>query len=128
MSEMKTLPFYMAYPTSTTYSQDQEMVKDLEYFQQIYPQGAKLLQKEICSMLHMVDYEGSMLYDEYPDKIAMRQLAKRMLDKLMREKEMLPEALSRLLVNDCVEEYMLLILLCEILKRRHKKDKGYLMF
>lgn len=128
MSEPKTLPFYMAYPMPIAYTQDQGMVKDLEYFQQIYPQGAKFLQKEITGMLHMLDYEGSMLYDEYPDQVALNRLSKSMLDKIIKKKEKYPEPMKKLLENDCIEEYVMLILLGEILKYRHKNDRGYLMF
>lgn len=124
MNEQKTLPFYMTYPMQGYYTQNQGMEKDLEYFQQIYPYGAKLLQKEIFQMLQMLDYEGSMLYDEYPDKVALADLARNMLQNMKRKKESLPEELKKLLENDCIEEYVLLVLLCEILKRRHKTDKG----
>lgn len=128
MNEPKALPFYMTYPMPIALTQDQGMVKDLEYFQQIYPQGAKLLQREIAKMVHIIDYEGSMIYDEYPDQMAMRRLTKDMLDKLIRQKGTLPEALQKLLENDCIEEYVCLVLLSEILKRRHKSDRGYMMF
>lgn len=128
MSEPKTLPFYMAYPMPIAYTQDQGMVKDLEYFQQIYPQGAKLLQKEISTMLHMLDYEGSMLYDEYPDQTSLNRLGRNMLDKMIKQKDKLPELLQKLLENDCIEEYVMMVLLSEILKKRHKNDRGYLMF
>ena len=36
--------------------------------------------------------------------------------------------LQKLLENDCIEEYVFLVLLSEILKKRHKNDRGYLMF
>ena len=128
MSEPKILPFYMTYPMPIAYSQDQGMVRDLEYFQQIYPQGAKLLQREIAKMVHIIDYEGSMIYDEYPDQLSLRKLAKDMLDKLVHQKDTLPQVLQKLLENDCIEEYVFLVLLSEILKKRHKNDRGYLMF
>ena len=46
MKKMNVLPFYMTYPT-VAYTKENGMVEDLEYFQQMYLNGARMLQREI---------------------------------------------------------------------------------
>ena len=67
MYEQRILPFYMTYPLPMYYQEEDSIIRDLEYLQQMYPAEAKRYQKLIASILDKLDYEGSMIYDEYPD-------------------------------------------------------------
>ena len=67
MNQPRILPFYMAYPLPMYYQQEDSVTRDLEYLQQMYPAQAKKFQKMIAETLDHIDYEGSMIYDEYPD-------------------------------------------------------------
>ena len=68
MNQSRILPFYMAYPLPLYYQQEDSVTRDLEYLQQMYPVQARKYQKIIAETLYCMDYEGSMIYDEYPDK------------------------------------------------------------
>ena len=72
--EQRPLPFYMTYPMPYRFFEENEMVKDLEYLQQMYPARAKRYQKRIAEILNRLDYTGSMIYDEYPDKLMLYRL------------------------------------------------------
>ena len=67
MYERKILPFYMTYPLPLYYQEEDTILKDLEYLQQMYPADARKYQKKIAEILDKLDYEGSMIYDEFPD-------------------------------------------------------------
>ena len=58
----KVLPFYMTYPLPMAYEDEDAMLRDLDYLQQMYPQDAKKYQKKIVAILDKMDYEGSMIY------------------------------------------------------------------
>lgn len=58
------------------------MTRDLEYLQQMYPAEAKKYQKIIADILDRLDYEGSMIYDEYPDRWQIYRLTQVVVDKL----------------------------------------------
>ena len=58
----------MAYPMPLFYQEQDTVTRDLEYLQEMYPAEAKKYQKVIAGILDRLDYEGSMIYDEYPDK------------------------------------------------------------
>ena len=126
MKKMNVLPFYMTYPT-VAYTKENVMVEDLEYFQQMYLNGARMLQREIVKSISILDYDGSMIYDAYPDQFMLRRLSAKLLEKM--KKQTKPEdPLYKVLVQEGIDELVFLILLNEVLKRRHKKDMGFLQF
>lgn len=113
MYERRILPFYMTYPLPMYYQEEDSIIRDLEYLQQMYPAEAKRYQKMISSILDRLDYEGSMIYDEYPDKCSIGALTSSMLRVLQNEEE------------DPPTEGMIQVLLCnEIYKRRHGGRRG----
>jgi len=57
----------------------------------------------------------------------LRRLSAKLLDKM--KKQTKPEdPLYKVLVQEGIDELVFLILLNEVLKRRHKKDMGFLQF
>ena len=129
MYERKILPFYMTYPLPMYYQEEDSIIRDLEYLQQMYPAEAKRYQKVIAGILDKLDYEGSMIYDEYPDKWQLYKLSKDILDRIKREEEkdnpeteVLPEKWEWM--GDLVQ----ILLFYEIYKRRHNSRRGILRF
>ena len=94
-----------------------------------HPLEIRMLQGEIGSMLNLMDYSGSMIYDEYPDRFLLQKHGKDMADKIRKkyrdEKE---SPLWKIKDWDGFEEIVMLLLHEEILKRRHRKNRGYLRF
>ena len=131
MAEKRILPFYMTYPTSLTQTDESQMMRDLEYFQQLYPSGAKLLQREIRKVIDIMDYEGSQIYDEYPDRFAMQKLARDILRKIraqLGEEMQNSEELELILRYDNIEDYIYVLVLHEVWRRRNGRRRGYFLF
>lgn len=144
--ERKILPFYMTYPKAVypvteiksqqdMNSEDERMMIDIEYFQQIYPTTAKYIQKEIVKAMNVLDYDGSIIYDEYPDQFYLYKMAKDikyLLQKKVWDGENNSEEeaiqLKKIIDHESVEEYILLVLFQEILKRRQNKKKSQIHF
>lgn len=129
MYEHKILPFYMTYPLPMFYQQEDTIIRDLEYLQQMYPVKAKHYQKMIAAILDKIDYEGSMIYDEYPDRWQLYKLSGEILDRIKREEMQEAEE------ADFSEEkwkwlgdLVQILLFYEIYKRRHDSDRGILRF
>lgn len=129
MQERKILPFYMTYPLPMYYQEEDDVIRDLEYLQQMYPAEAKRYQKVITGILDTLDYSGSMIYDEYPDKWQLYRLSMDITDRIKREEikdnpdAVFPEEKWKWL-GDLVQ-----ILLCyEIYRRRHNSRRGVLRF
>lgn len=88
MNNHKILPFYMTYPMPLYYQEEDKVQRDLEYLQQMYPTEAKKYQKKIASILDRIDYDGSMIYDEYPDRLQIYRLAQDIIAQIKKEEEM----------------------------------------
>ena len=80
----RVLPFFMTYPGVGEKS-GRDAMRDLEYLQQMYPREVRRYQQRVAGMLDKLDYDGSMIYDEYPDRFCIERLASSMLDVIRRE-------------------------------------------
>jgi len=132
---LQPLPFYKAHPGMyTTYgsrglfigsdvSAENYLMQDFEYFCQLCPDKVKKYQRKIESILDKMDYEGSMIYDEYPDQFSLERTADRMAEVI--STEMKEEAVE----FHKEQEYPLIFLLLEIAiyKRRHSGRRKFYM-
>lgn len=123
MNQSRILPFYMAYPLPLYYQQEDSVTRDLEYLQQMYPAQAKEYQKIIAETLDRIDYEGSMIYDEYPDKWQIYRLTQIIVDKIRQA-----EGESSDMDSDRMAEFIQVLLSYEIYKKRHSNRNGILKF
>lgn len=71
MEYPKILPFYMSWPLPLFYEEEDAAMQDLEYLQEMYPQEAKRYQLKVSRLLDRFDYDGSAIYDEYPDRLTL---------------------------------------------------------
>lgn len=53
---------------------EDRILEDMEYLQQMYPTYAKNYQGVISSVVDKMDYEGSFIYDQYPDKLSIQRM------------------------------------------------------
>ena len=79
-------------------------------------------------ILDKMDYDGSMIYDEYPDKMRLYSLAQDILNQIKREngeedmQDMDSDKWGQL------GELIQILLFYEIYKRRHRNRRGILKF
>ena len=123
MNQSRILPFYMAYPLPLYYQQEDSVTRDLEYLQQMYPSEAKKYQKIIAETLDRIDYEGSMIYDEYPDKWQIYRLTQIIVDKIRKSGEESADT-----DWDRTTEFIQVLLSYEIYRKRHSNRNGMLKF
>ncbi len=134
------IPFFMAYPgylSSTSGEEEKLWNQDMEYFRRTYPAKVRRCQRRVEEFLDKMDYEGSMIYDEYPDSLGLQSLARIIAGTLRKEdgdfcrqaEEGMgfEQAESRGGCGQAEEiglEDLLQVLVCdEILRRRHKADR-----
>lgn len=72
--------------------QDGQSLQDIEYFQSFYPESMKRLQAYVAAECDKMDYQGSPMYDEYPDRVMIN----RMCDSICRG---IPDDMSRCLMD-----------------------------
>lgn len=123
------LPFFMAHPGYLPAEQEKALLQDFEYFQQTYPLEVKRYMQKVAEILDKFDYEGSMIYDEYPDRYSMQRLAGTIVQILKREEQDFPEEKRTSADKWIWLQDMIQVLLCnEICKRRHGGRRGFLKF
>ena len=76
------LPYYMAYPMPLLYDDDKIEKRDLEYMKSMYPMTAKRVMPYVEEECDRMEYEGSVIYDEYPDQLQVRMMCNRIYDKV----------------------------------------------
>lgn len=121
------LPFYMAYPNWKNEfkfdSKEDKVRRDLEYLQQMYPKEAKQCQKRIHEIIDKIDYDGSMIYDEYPDRYQLHELAERIIEILKKEELNVDEEKWQI-----KSEMIEILLFYDVYSRRHIRKQKYLRF
>ena len=123
------LPFFMAHPGYLPAEQEKVLLQDFEYFQQTYPLEVKRYMQKVAEILDKFDYEGSMIYDEYPDRYSMQKLAGTIVQILKREEQDFPEEKRTSADKWIWLQDLIQVLLCnEICKRRHGGRRGFLKF
>lgn len=85
MQQMRQMPYPLMYPYPDLYMSEMETERDLQYLQQMYPTDAKRMQKKVEEELDKLEYEGSMMYDEYPDRVSLLLICDRIEKALARE-------------------------------------------
>ena len=112
-------PFYVAYANPALY--DGERIQEQEYalMKSYYPEAAGRIQEKVEEECQLLDYEGSRLYDEYPDKFMLHQLCRQIRTQV--EGETAAQGVPDSLMDDLIQ-----VLLCqEISRRRCRRHRYY---
>lgn len=110
------LPYYLAYPMPLLYDDERLDRRDFEYLKSLYPATAKRILPYVEEECDRMEYDCSMMYDEYPDALQLRLMGKRVYDKAC-EQEKNP--------GEWLRELIEVMLYQELYKRRsdHRKYK-----
>lgn len=134
MDQNRVIPFYMAYPLPLQYQEDQ-VIKDLEYMQQIYPRDVMKYQRKVEQILNRLDYRDSIIYDEYPDRWTLYRISDEIVEMLKKDENKENLTLEGELEQQPMEEkwkwigYIVqLLVISEIYKRRRRNNRGVLKF
>ncbi len=76
------MPYYMAYPMPLLYDDEKMEKRDFEYMKSMYPVTAKKIMPYVEAECDRMEYEGSMIYDEYPDQLQIHLMCGRIYDKV----------------------------------------------
>lgn len=80
---MTKMPFYMAYPMQTVYLEEMEYDRDMQKLKEMYPKEVRSIQEMVEDECDKMEYDGSLMFDEYPDRIMLKQIVKRIYDEVM---------------------------------------------
>ncbi len=72
------VPLFPLYGYDNTHDSE----KDVLYLRHLYPRTAKLVQLEVDNEADHMEYDGSMMFDENPDKVSVEMIVDRIYDKI----------------------------------------------
>lgn len=78
-------PFYMTYPIQSLYLTEMEYERDMERMKELYPSEVKEIQKMVEQRCNQMEYEGSRMYDENPDRMMLEEEAEQLLERFLQE-------------------------------------------
>lgn len=110
------LPYYMTYPLPTLFDDNRVERRDYEYVKSMYPEMAKKAIPYVEEEVERFEYEESMIYDEYPDKLQIRLMSRRIFEQMKKEMD---EEMDDQHLRDLVE----LVLFQELLRRRNDRRR-----
>lgn len=150
MDYYSAFPFYMGYQGYGQWAQpgivtEDRILEDLEYLQQMYPTYARKYQNTIGSVVDKMDYDGSFIYDQYPDKLTIQRMVESVVAIIRTNEETAPgdqvpgaqpnvagsDMTDRALTEQApwrekepwIRELVTVLTYYEILARRRKKNK-----
>lgn len=137
MNQHRVIPFYEAfhipaYPMQGympfIMAQDDTAEQDLQYLQEIFPEASRRYARKISDVVDRLDYKGSMIYDEFPDRMRLQRLAEEIVMMIEKEEEEKRTAEKEngesirenaAMDRSCRTELVYVLLCYEIYKRRH---------
>lgn len=75
-------PFYMTYPPVNNYQDELEYEREMDKMKRMFPRQSRMIQEYVDEECDKMEYEGSQMFDEYPDQVTFRGIAKRICDKM----------------------------------------------
>ena len=110
-------PFYTTYSNPFLYEGERMQEREFNLMKSYYPRTVQRIQEKIEEECDLLDYEGSRLYDEYPDRYMLYHLCQNIMREVTSEAEM--EAMSDGFLEDLVQ----VLLFQEISRRRCRRRR-----
>ena len=115
------LPYYMMYPLPNLFDEDKIERRDYEYLKSMYPEMAKIILPYVEDECERYEYEEIMIYDEYPDKLQLRLMSRRIYDRVQNEE--MKKAETGEWEDQWTRDIVDLLLFQELMKRRNDRRR-----
>lgn len=110
-------PFYASFSNPLLFEGEEIQEKEFQKMKSFYPQLAGRIQEEVEMECELLDYEGSRIYDEYPDQRMLMEIADRIRERVEPEVQIAGRHTSHL--DDLIE----VLLYQEITRRRCRRHR-----
>lgn len=120
------LPYYMAYPLPLQYDDERIERRDYEYMKSMYPMAVKKILPYVEEECDRMSYEGSMIYDEYPDQLQIRLMCNRIYDKVKKVRPYDDEEMEMQVSgnDDWLKNLVQIMLFQELFQRRNRHRRN----
>ena len=80
-------PMHQLYGNYGQYSQEALYEQDFRKLQELFPREARMVQAQIREQCDQMEYEGSPMFDEYPDRYTIEAVCRKIYRNLNPEEE-----------------------------------------
>lgn len=98
-------PFYMTFPMQNLFQTEMEYEKDMERMKEMYPKEVSQIASYVSDRCDELEFEGSRIYDENPDRWMMEREAQALYEKIKNELGVEDESMEQEEISDTVESY-----------------------
>ena len=111
----------MAYPMPLQGDNARREIMDFEYMKSMYPEMAKRVFPHVESECERMEYVGSMIFDECPDRLQIHMMCNRIFEEVkeMEQEEMSSEK------EKWLKELIQVLLFSEIYEKRYRWRKEH---
>ena len=105
------------------YDSSAELDKDIEQMKRLYPSTVRAIEPYVTDECDRLEYDGSVMFDEYPDKVTVDRIVDRIYDNtrhLQEEADVEAESIYPRRRRDNFRDIVTVILLNEFLNRRRR--------
>ena len=101
--------------------------RDFEYMKSMYPIAGKRILPYVEEECDRMSYEGSMIYDEYPDQLQIYMMCNRVYDRVKKQKPNDDMGMEMQIVknDDWLKDLIQIMLFQELFRRRsnHRRKR-----
>lgn len=113
---------YPVYPFCSMCPWEDEKAQDKRRMQELYPALARQIQPLVDEECDRMEYDGSFMFDEFPDRLMVRRICSRIYDQL--DKRSLQDDMMMQSVNsnqEWLRDFITVMLLNEMHQRRCRR-------
>lgn len=100
----RTIPFYTSCQNPQELEREWELEADMRKMKSYFPETAARIQEKIETLCDRMEYDGSFLYDEYPDRFMMGRMCDHICEQMeMEQEEMKEQAMPKRGLRELVE-------------------------
>lgn len=112
---------YQSYPFYPFLPWEDEKARDQRRFRELYPALAKRIQPLVEEACDRMEYEGSFMFDEYPDELSLRRLSRSIYEKLDKKTYQDDLMMQEMTGRNWLEDFVRIMLLNEMYQRRCRR-------
>ena len=110
-------PFYASFASPAFLDGERLQEAEFSLMKSYYPKMARKIQEKVEEHCQILDYEGSRIYDQFPDRLMMRRLCRQIREEVM------PQAQSQEIAPGYLDELIEVLLHHEISRRRCRRHR-----
>lgn len=82
---MTPMPYFRAYPGSLRMQTEMEDWQDWDNLKERYPRNSKIIKNLVDEQADRMEYDGSMMFDEYPDETRIEKIVDEIYQRFITE-------------------------------------------